>query len=80
LSITLEFMGLLKTFAPASADDRGELVIDGQEGRFLEAVSREIGVPLDLVAYFIVNGKAESGRYTLCDGDHIRMVALIGGG
>ena len=51
-----------------------------QEGQSIEAVCRDAGLPVDLIALYLVNGRQESGDYVLRSGDDVKLVALIGGG
>lgn len=50
------------------------------EGQTIEKVCREIGLPLNLVSLFIVNGRSQPSAYRLQAGDDVKCVALIGGG
>jgi molybdopterin converting factor small subunit len=56
------------------------LVVEDQEGRSVKAVCQEIGLPVNLISLYIVNGKAESKDYILQHGDEIKLIAAMGGG
>jgi molybdopterin converting factor small subunit len=54
--------------------------VENREGRSLKAVCKEIGLPLNLISVYVVNGKAESKDYILQHGDEIKLIAAMGGG
>ncbi len=51
MSITIIPLGLLKTFVKGSE----RLVVEGKEGKSLEVVCKEIGLPAHLDTVFIIN-------------------------
>ena len=79
MSATIRPVGLLRSNTWANADQEGSL-ITVSEGQSLEATCRDLGLRLDLIALFLVNGLPESKDYVLRAGDDIKLVALVGGG
>ena len=43
-------------------------------------VCQEIGLPIDLVSLFLVNGELRSKDYLLQANDEVKLIALVGGG
>jgi len=76
MSITIIPVGVLKSFVHA----KELLALEGKEGQNLETVCREIGLPVDVIALFFVNGKIEPKHYVLRSGDEVKVVALAAGG
>lgn len=56
------------------------MVLEGKEGRNLAAVCREIGLPVDIISLFFVNGKLETKEYILQPDDEVKLVGLAAGG
>jgi sulfur carrier protein ThiS len=69
-------MGVLRTFV--GGKDR--LILEQKEGQSLEQVCDELGVPLNMIALFIVNGEPREKGYHLRSDDEVKVVALVGGG
>lgn len=80
MSIKFIPVGSLKRFFNNVTDGKSRLVLEDQEGRRLKDVCQEIGLPLNLISLYIVNGKAESKDYILQQGDEIKLIAAMGGG
>lgn len=82
MTATLRPVGVLRASASTSGlrgpRDDGTLTV--QHAQSLESACREAGIRPDLVALFLVNGRPESGSYTLRAGDDVKLVALVGGG
>ena len=69
-------IGLLRSFTKGAK----RLVLEGKEGQSVEVVCREIGLPIDLGALFLVNGVPRSKDYLLQPHDEVKVIALVGGG
>ena len=80
MSVTFIAIGSLKHFYSNVSHGKDRLVVEGSEGRTLKVVCREIGLPLNLISVYVVNGKAESKDYILQHGDEIKLIAAMGGG
>ena len=76
MSITIIPLGFLKTFVKGS--DR--LVVEGMEGKSLELVCQEVGLPTDLDTVFIINQEIKNKDYLLQPDDEVKVLALISGG
>ena len=79
MSATIRPVGILKSGRWTNAG-REDAPIAVQEGQSIEAACRGLGLPLDLIALFLVNGRPEPKEYVLRTGDEIKLVALVGGG
>ena len=80
MSVTFISIGSLKHFCSSVNNGRDRLVVEDREGRSLKEVCQEIGLPLNLISVYVVNGKAESKDYVLQNGDEIKLIAAMGGG
>ena len=80
MSVTFISIGSLKQFCSHLNNAKDCLVLENREGRSLKAVCKEIGLPLNLISVYVVNGKAESNDYILQHGDEIKLIAAMGGG
>ena len=80
MSVTFISIGSLKHFCSRVNNGRDRLVVEDREGRSLKEVCQEIGLPLNLISVYVVNGKAESKDYVLQNGDEIKLIAAMGGG
>lgn len=80
MSVTFISIGSLKRFRSNVNNSKARLVVEDQEGRSLRVVCQEIGLPVNLISLYIVNGKAESKDYILQHGDKIKLIAAMGGG
>ena len=76
MSVTFLPFGLLRSFAKGAE----RLVLEGKEGQSIEAICQEIGLPIDLVSLFLVNGELRSKDYILQPNDEVKLIALVGGG
>lgn len=76
MSVTFLPFGLLRSFAKGAE----RLVLEGKEGQSIEVVCKEIGLPMNLVSLFLVNGKPRSKDYLLQPHDEVKLIALVGGG
>ncbi len=80
MSVVVRPIGLLKAFCRDRLDEQDRVVLPDRDGRALEAVCQDIGLPQGLVSLFIVNGQIEESSYRLQPGDDVKCVAIIGGG
>lgn len=80
MSVTFISIGSLKHFCSSVNNGKDRLVVEDREGRSLKEVCQEIGLPLNLISVYVVNGKAESKDYVLQNGDEIKLIAAMGGG
>lgn len=80
MSVTFISIGSLKHFCSSVNNGNDRLVVEDREGRSLKEVCQEIGLPLNLISVYVVNGKAESKDYVLQYGDEIKLIAAMGGG
>lgn len=76
MSVTFILVGFLKSFS----NGKELMVLEGKEGQNLAAVCREIGLPVDIISLFFVNGKLENKEYILQSGDEVKLVGLAAGG
>ena len=56
------------------------LILEEKEGKSLEVVCREIGIPVGLGTVFAVNGEQKKRGYLLQPDDEVKLIALSGGG
>ena len=80
MSVTFIAIGSLKQFCSDLNNGKDRLVVEGREGRGIEIVCQELGLPLNLISVYVVNGKAESKDYILQHGDKVKLIAAMGGG
>jgi molybdopterin converting factor small subunit len=80
MSVTFISIGSLKRFCSNANNSKDRLVVEDQEGRSLNVVCQEIGLPVNLISLYIVNGKTQSKDYILQQGDEIKLIAAMGGG
>ena len=80
MSVVVRPIGLLKAFCRDRLDEQDRIVLPDRDGRTLEAVCQDIGLPAGLVSLFIVNGHIQQRSYHLQSGDDVKCVAVIGGG
>ena len=80
MSVTFISIGSLKRFFNNITNGKDRLVLEDQEGRSVKVVCKEIGLPVNLISLYIVNGKAEPKDYILQHGDEIKLIAAMGGG
>jgi hypothetical protein len=79
VTATLRPVGALRALVwTTDPPDRTSVTVE--HGQTLASACLEAGVRWDLVALFVVNGRAESGDYVLNAGDDAKLVALVGGG
>jgi sulfur carrier protein ThiS len=76
MTVTIRPVGVLRTFVHGKA----RLILEGKEGQSLERVCAELGVPLSMVALYLVNGEPRGKDYRLRSDDEVKVVALVGGG
>ena len=76
MSITLFPVGPLKIFVGGAE----RLVLEGKEGKSLEVICQEIGVPLNLVSVYLVNGETKTKDHILQAHDEVKIMALVAGG
>ena len=80
MSVTFITIGSLKQFYSNVSHGKDRLEVEGREGRSLKIVCQELGLPLNLISVYVVNGRAESKDYILQQGDEIKLIAALGGG
>lgn len=81
MEITLEPVGLLKRYCQESLNTNDQIILGKDTvGRSLEAVCQEVGLPPKMISLYIVNDQIHKKDYRLQAGDHIKCVAIIGGG
>jgi sulfur carrier protein ThiS len=76
MSVTFLPVGLLKHYVKGAS----RLIVEGKEGQTLEAVAKEIGLPLNPISVFLVNGDPKTKDHLLQPHDEIGLIALVGGG
>ncbi|TFG42685.1 MAG: hypothetical protein E4H48_03955 [Syntrophobacterales bacterium] len=80
MSVVVRPIGLLKAFCRDRLDEQDRIVLPDGDGRTLETVCQDIGLPAGLVSLFIVNDHTQERSYRLQSGDDVKCVAIIGGG
>jgi len=76
MSVTFLPVGLLKHYVKGAS----RLILEGKEGQTLEAVLQEIGLPVNVISLFLVNGDPKTKDYLLQPHDEVKLIALVGGG
>lgn len=76
MSVTFLPVGLLKHYVKGAS----RLILEGKEGQTLEAVLQEIGLPVNVISLFLVNGDPKTKDYLLQLHDEVKLIALVGGG
>ncbi|MEW5870611.1 MAG: MoaD/ThiS family protein [Chloroflexota bacterium] len=74
MAVMLRPVGMLKDYVGG----RDTLTVPA--GRSVRETLAAVGIPPELVALVVVNEVQESKDYVLQEGDHLRVMALIGGG
>lgn len=72
---TVELLGILRDQAKATPEEIGPA-----EGKTVADVIQALGVPTDLVAFVMVNGRQQPKTYRIRSEDHVILIPLIGGG
>jgi sulfur carrier protein ThiS len=72
---TVELMGILREHAKAGPEQLGPA-----EGKTVADVIQALGLPADLVAFVMVNGRQRPKTYVIQSEDHVILIPLIGGG
>ncbi len=72
---TVELLGILREQAKAAPEDIGPA-----EGKRVAEIIQALGVPTDLVAFVMVNGRQQPKTYVIQSDDHVILIPLIGGG
>lgn len=54
--------------------------VTANSGQTVRQLLDGLGIPSDLVAVVMVNGRQESKSYLLQEGDQVKLVPLVGGG
>ena len=80
MSVTFIAVGLLKSMCPAWRASGGRLRAKGAEGQRLDDACRQLGLPMELISMFVINGEVQSGAYVLKPDDEVKCIALVGGG
>lgn len=55
-------------------------VVMADSGQSVHQLLDSLGIPPDLVAVVMVNGRQEPKSYLLQEGDEVKLVPLVGGG
>lgn len=55
-------------------------MVTANSGQTVHQLLEGLGIPSDLVAVVMVNGRQESKSYLLQEGDQVKLVPLVGGG
>ena len=55
-------------------------MVTANSGQTVRQLLDGLGIPSDLVAVVMVNGRQESKNYLLQEGDQVKLVPLVGGG
>lgn len=76
MCVTLFPVGSLKRYLKGA----DHTVLEKKEGQSLKAVCEEIGLPVNLISIFIVNGEPKTKDYLLQPHDEIKLISLVGGG
>lgn len=66
-------MGMLKKYITQE-------MVTANSGQTVHQLLEGLGIPSDLVAVVMVNGRQESKSYLLQEGDQVKLVPLVGGG
>lgn len=80
MTVTFTPVGILKSYCKDILRNNADIIVDGREGKTLETVCGELGLPCNLISLFVVNGRRESKDYVLQPDDEVRCVSLLGGG
>jgi len=76
MSVTFLPVGLLKHYVKGAS----RLILEGKEGQTLEAVLQQIGLPVNVISLFLVNGHPKTKDYLLQPHDEVKLIALVAGG
>ena len=79
MSITVELSRLLRRFVSDYDDDDG-ILVDYEEGKTVEHVIAELGIPREKVFTVLVNRKPTRVGHRLQDGDRVRLSMILGAG
>ena len=79
MSATIRPVGTLRS-ASWTRGGQEQSPITVRDGQSIEAACRDLGLRLDVIALFLVNGRPEPKEYVLQAGDDVKLVALVGGG
>lgn len=74
MSVEVTMVGLLKQYGPPESS------LTVEPGRTVREVIEDLGLDPDLVAIVMVNGRQKFKSYRLQDGDHVKLVPMVGGG
>ncbi|MDH7488889.1 MAG: MoaD/ThiS family protein [Anaerolineae bacterium] len=72
---TVELLGILREQAKVRPEDLGPA-----DGKAVADVIQALGLPADLVAFVMVNGRQQPKTYIIQPEDHVILIPLIGGG
>ena len=79
MSLTVELSRLLRRYVSDYDDDDG-ILVDYEEGKTVEHVITEVGIPREKVFTVLVNRKPSSVGHRLKDGDHVTLSMILGAG
>lgn len=71
--IRLTVAGLLKNYLTGPLPEP-------RPGQTIQTLIEELGLPSDLVAFVLVNGRQQPKSYVLQKGDEVKLAPLVGGG
>lgn len=66
-------VGMLKNYI-------AQEMVTANSGQTVQQLLEGLGIPSDLVAVVMVNGRQESKNYLLREDDEVKLVPLVGGG
>jgi len=66
-------VGMLKNYI-------AQEMVTANSGQTVHQLLEGLGIPSDLVAVVMVNGRQESKSYLLQEGDQVKLVPFVGGG
>jgi len=75
MAAVVDIVGLLKDYVKVAPEQ-----LETLEGMTVSALLRKLGLPSELVAFVIVNGRLKPKSYTLKSGDSVKLVPFVGGG
>jgi molybdopterin converting factor small subunit len=76
MSVIFLLLGHLRYYVNGASS----LILEEKEGKSLEAVCKEIGLPIGLGTVFVVNREQKGKEYLLQPDDEVKLIALSGGG
>lgn len=75
MTVTVEIVGLLKDYVKVAPEQ-----LETLDGMTVATLLEELGLPSELVAFVLVNGRQKPKSHTLSSGDSVKLVPFVGGG